>query len=99
MEHSECMDRVKFTLSDDSGTLRFASFDIKQSGCCEEALNEIRTYLLSRPLDELDMDELKNMSCPTGNLICLQSLANAVAEYQTIFCETNRRKEPSRTAV
>ncbi len=81
---SECYDRIRYTMSDDGGELRFTSFQITGGSRCQGVEQELKEYLLSRPLRDLDADRIMQVSCPGGRQ-CIETVARVVAEQQGFF--------------
>jgi hypothetical protein len=80
---------IRFTLSDKSGKLRFVDFSMAGQIGCLGVDCELRRYLLSRPLEELDAEKIRAMSCPHG-LGCMDSAADAVTEQQASFLRSTQ---------
>ena len=80
----ECYDRIRYTLSDESGELRFTSFQIIGGIECRGVERELKEYLLNRPLRELDTDKIMQVSC-SGERQCIDTIAKVIAEQQSFF--------------
>lgn len=87
MTGENCWDRVRFTLSDKDGVLRFESVELVGSGECGISMEEVAEYMRGRPLAEVDLELLRSKHCRHGQNICMQAVSKAVGEYQELFCE------------
>jgi hypothetical protein len=84
MAGQDCRDKVRFSLSDKSGALRFERFDIVDQPECRRTLDDLRAILLGRPLLEIDLAEIKRISCPHGDH-CMRAVSEIIEECQTMF--------------
>jgi hypothetical protein len=84
MQPLDCANKVRFSLSDETGVLRFTSFDIVDVGGFCEIVETLQEYLVSRPLADVDVDYLRKLTC-TGNGECLHTVIQMVEEYQQLF--------------
>ena len=80
----ECYDRIRFTLGDASGVVCFKSFDIVDAPQCASMAQALRTYLVGRPLSDINLDYLRSLTC-RGNGECMRAVIYAVREYQQVF--------------
>ena len=80
----DCRNKVRFALSDSTGTLRFTDFGIVDAPECREVAGTLKEYLLGRPLAELDLDHIRRLTCP-GNGQCIRDIANAIEDYRAIL--------------
>lgn len=80
----KCYDRIRYTLSNDGGELRFTSFQIVGGPECQGVAQELTEYLLSRPLRCLEPHRIAAVSCPEGRQ-CIDMVARVVAEQQKLF--------------
>ena len=87
MTPDQCLDKVRFSLSDASGVLRFKSFDIIDAPECQEIAEELRSYLVGRPRSQVDVDYIRNLRCP-GSGLCMVRIAEVVAEYREMWACT-----------
>jgi hypothetical protein len=85
MSGMDCKDNVRFTLSDDTGVLKFKTFDIVNTPACARLAKQLREYLLARPLREIDMQVVKAMRCPHHNGVCLDVVARVIEEHVEFF--------------
>ena len=79
-----CSDKLRFRLSDRSGVLRFAEFEIRDAPACREVESALREYLIGRALADVDLSYLRNLVCP-GNGECMQAVIAEVRRYQQLF--------------
>ena len=75
----DCRDKVRFSLSDSTGTLRFTDFDIVDAPECGQVAGTLKEYLLGRPLAELDLDHIRQMTCP-GNGQCIRDIVSVIGD-------------------
>ncbi len=80
----DCYDKIRFTLSDKTGDLRFTDFNIVGATQCSGMVAELREHLLEQRLADIDVAKILAMPCP-GNGQCLQSIARVISEYQDRF--------------
>jgi len=88
MSFDEYRKRVRLTLSDDSGDLKFKAFDIVDAPECRGAAEALQRRLLDRPLAGIDPREIARIRS-TGDAQCLRAAADVIAEFQADF--TSRR--------
>ena len=81
---NDCEDKVRYSLSDKSGAIRFEKFDIVGAPKCAPVAAALRDLLLGRSLEEIDVEELEKMSCP-GRGECIQAAVNIITECQSLF--------------
>jgi hypothetical protein len=81
---SECNDRLRFRLSDDSGVLRFEEFVIIDALDCKDMQHTLREYLVGRSLVDVDLDYLRQLKCPADGE-CLRAMIDEVEKYQRLF--------------
>ena len=84
MTEDQCRNRVRCTLSDKSGILRFDSFDIVDAPECREAVAALRHYLVGRALAETDTGYVRELGRVTRPL-CAHVVAQLVEESQETF--------------
>lgn len=84
MSNLSCGDRVRFSLSDKSGVLRFEAFDIVGSTDCARMAEEIRKQIMGVPLAEIDLDQLRGLSCSGGGE-CIRAVLNVIEETMETF--------------
>jgi len=84
MSPEECVDKVRFKLSDETGKLRFKEFDIVDVLERREIADALRKHLVGRPLAEVDVDYLARLDCP-GDRRCMRAIVNLVAQYRLVF--------------
>ena len=93
----DCYDKVRFKLSDETGDLRFTSFEIINSPECARQVEEIRAKLLGQRLADINTAEILRISC-SGNGQCTKTIVNIITEYQDRFLH-NRRRDNQDIAV
>ena len=86
----DCYDKVRFTLSDETGDLRFTAFEIINSPECASQVEEIRAKLLGQRLADINTAEILRISC-LGNGQCIKTIVNIITEYQDRFLHNRRR--------
>jgi len=86
MTPDQCLDKLQFTLSDESGVLRFKSFDIADAPECWQIAKTLRQYLVGRALDDVDVDYIRSLSC-SGSGVCIEKIATVVAEYREMWAD------------
>ena len=84
-EALECKDNVRFSLSDEKGYLSFKTFDIVSMPDCAELAEELRKYLLGRPLNEIDVDFIRSKECPRNVGMCIKQIAEVIQEHIEFF--------------
>lgn len=80
----DCRNKVRFALSDSTGTLRFTDFDIVDAPECRDTAEALRQYVLGRPLAELDSDYIRQMTC-AGNGQCICDIAGVIEDYRILL--------------
>jgi hypothetical protein len=80
----ECRNKVRFALSDSTGTLRFTDFDIVDAPECRDTAEALKEYVLGQPLAELDSDRIRQMTC-AGNGQCMLDIAGVIEDYRSIL--------------
>jgi hypothetical protein len=81
----ECRDNVRFSLSDETGVLKFKTFDIVNTPDCARLAEELRKYLLARPLREIDVTFVRSMECPQKRGYCIEAVARVLEEHIEFF--------------
>ncbi len=79
-----CYDKIRYSLSDESGQMRFESFEFLNMPECAETLETLRDYLLSRPLCQVDPQWVRSLQCQ-GNGRCMSDVARVIEEHQQLF--------------
>jgi hypothetical protein len=79
-----CADRIRYTLSDATGKLAFSSFAFVGDGACPTAEETLRTYLVGRPLANVDLKIVEQLSCANGQG-CFAQIAAVIREHQDFF--------------
>ena len=80
----DCEDRVRFSLSDETGELRFTSFQIVDVPDCKYVEREVVRYLVGRPLADVDPHYVRGLACP-GDGQCMEAVAEVIEESQRLF--------------
>ena len=91
MPSNDCYDKIRFCLSDDSGVLRFETFEITDAPECRGVEQTLRAYLVGRPLSKVDLDYLRTLTCD-GDGVCMQAVIGAVEEHQQLFLGTRNER-------
>ena len=91
MSQTECYDKIRFSLSDKSGVLRFETFAIVGAPECGDMEQELRAYLVGRPLSEVDPGYLRSLSCK-GDGACMRAVIQTVGEYKELFHVTRNER-------
>jgi len=84
----DCYDRIRFSLSDLSGRMRFESFDVVDMPECEDVATSLREYMVRRPLAGVDIERIRSMDCD-GRCTCVGEVARVVREQQRLFIHTD----------
>ena len=84
MSPDDCRNRIRFALSDATGTLRFTCFDIVGAPECRETAETLRKYVLGRPLAEMDSDHIRRLTC-SGNGRCMLDIAGVIEDCRAIL--------------
>ena len=84
MASQECRDRIRFTLSNETGVQRFKAFELVDDPECGEMGKLLREYLVGRPLAEVDFDYLRSLKCQR-NGGCTLAVIEVVREYQDLL--------------
>ena len=84
MNPDECTDKMRFTLSDDTGVLRVVDFHIKDAPQCSDLAEALKQHLIGRPVAEIDVDYIRSLRCP-GDAKCLRAIVDAIVEYHNMF--------------
>ena len=84
MSPVDCRDKVKLSLSDESGVLRVKAFNIVNAPECQELAESLRGHLLSRSLKDIDVIKIREMAC-CGDGLCGHTVADIIEEYQSMF--------------
>ncbi len=92
MASQECRDRIRFTLSNETGVQRFKAFELVDDPECGEMGKFLREYLVGRPLAEVDLDYLRSLKCPYMRSLecqesggCVLAIIDVIREYQDLF--------------
>ena len=92
MSPQECQDRIRFTLSNETGVQRFKDFELIDDSECGEMGKLLREYLVGRPLAKVDLDYLRSLKCPYMRSLecqenggCVLAVIDVIREYQDLF--------------
>jgi len=92
MTSQECRDRIRFTLSKETGIQRFKDFELVEGLECGEMGELLREYLVGRPLAEVNLDYLRNLKCPHMQSLecqesggCVLAVVDVIQEFQDLF--------------
>ena len=80
----DCRNKVRFVLSDKTGTLRFTDFDIVNAPECGEVAGPLKEYLLGRPLTGIDLGYIRQLTCP-GNGQCIRDIVDVIENSLSIL--------------
>jgi len=87
MPPKECYDKIRFSLSDERGVLRFERFEIVDAPECWEVEQEVRSHLVGRPLTDVDLTYLRSLTC-NGDGACTRAVVQVIEEHQQMFLGT-----------
>ena len=87
MHADECVDKVRFSLSDKTGVLRIDDFDIVDAPQCTTFAEKLKRYLIGRPVAEIDVDYIRSLGC-SGDGQCMRTIVDVIAEYHELFADT-----------
>ena len=84
-KNAECYNRVRFAMDDADGGLRFRRIGVEGGVYCEGVLKRLEAYLKKRPLRDIDMDRVREI---TSNCHpeCGKELVRIIAEQKDFFC-------------
>ena len=92
MTSQECRDRIRFTLSKETGIQRFKDFKLVEGPECGEMGEALREYLEGRPLAEVDLGYMRGLKCPYMRSLecqenggCVLAVIDVIREYQDLF--------------
>jgi len=91
MSPSECNDKIRFSLSDESGVLCFETFAIENAPGCRGVEEELRAYLVGRPLSKVDLGYLRSLTC-AGDGVCMRAVIRAIEEHQQLFLGASNKR-------
>jgi len=83
----ECVDKIRFSMTDKTGVLRVQDFDIVDAPQCTEFAEKLKRYLTGRPVAEVDIDYIRSLTC-LGDGRCVRAIVDAIAQYRDMFAET-----------
>ena len=76
----ECHDRIRFTITDQEGPLRFTKFEIDDDSICKCIEDTLRSYLLNCPLADIDINAI-NHALSGGHSECAQAIEDIKKWY------------------
>jgi hypothetical protein len=89
MPPSDCYNRIRCSLSDESGDLCFKSFEIVGAPGCSDIQEKLEAYLVGRPLAAVDLAYLQGLECP-GSGECMGDVVRVVREHQDWFVRAEK---------
>jgi hypothetical protein len=90
----DCYNKVRYSINDESGVLRFKEFDIVDPPDCHDFVEVLRRYLVGRPLADVDLNYLRELKCK-GNAECMRTAIRVVEESRHLcapYCEDGQSK-------
>jgi hypothetical protein len=87
MPPKECYDKIRFSLSDESGALRFERFEIANAPECWKVEQKLRAHLVGRALAKVDLSYLRSLTCD-GDGACMRAVVQVIEEHQQLFLRT-----------
>lgn len=91
MPPSDCYNKIRCSLSDESGDLCFKNFEIVGAPECSDIQERLRTYLVGRPLAAVDLTYLQGLKCP-GSGECMGAVIRVVREQQGWFVGSEKNR-------
>lgn len=83
MDSQQCQHRVRFSMSDESGTLRFTEFEVKDQEDCS-TVRELTSYLLERPAFDIDWEHVARMSAQSP-CTCAEDVLSVLGHCREIL--------------
>ena len=80
----DCRDKIRLSVSDETGVMRIKRFNIIDAPECREFADRLQSLLLGKPLDDINVNEIREMPC-TGDGLCGRAVADIVEEYQRLL--------------
>ena len=77
----KCHDEIRFAITDKEGALRFTKFEIADEESCNGVENALQSYLLNRPLDDIDIDAIRH-ALSGGHEDCVQAIADIIKWFR-----------------
>ncbi len=84
MNPMDCRDKVRLSLSDETGVMRIKHFRIVDAPDCREFSDGLQEILLGKPLMDINTSEIRRMPC-RGDRVCGRAVADIVEEYQNML--------------
>ena len=91
MVAGECYGKIRYSLSDESGILRFERFEIADDPGHRDLEQKLRAYLLNCSLAEVDLDYLRQLKCE-GDSECTNDVINLIKEHQDLFARKGKNR-------
>jgi len=86
IDPQECVDRIRFSLSDKTGVLRVEDFEITKTPQCLDLAESLKASLVGRPVADIDIDYIRGLRCQ-GDGQCTRAIVEAIAEYHELFAD------------
>ena len=86
-----CRNKIRYSLSDASGVLRFKAFDIVDAPECGDMREMLCKYLVGRPLVDVDVDYIRGLRCK-GDGECMRTVIRVIEESQHMFTRMCKEK-------
>ena len=81
----KCHDGIRFAMTDKEGALRFTKFEIADEESCIDIENVLQSYLLNRPLADIDIDAIRHALSGRH-----EDCVRAIADIIKWFCPNKR---------
>lgn len=89
---SACYNRIRFTMDDADGHLRFRKLDLEGGPVCEGVLERLRKYLQGRPLREVDLAEVRRLTADCHSE-CGTELLRVIGDQKKLFCSESNSSD------
>ena len=77
----KCHDGIRFAITDQEGALRFTKFEIADEESCDGVENALQSYLLNRPLADIDIDAIRH-ALSGGHEDCVRAIADIIKWFR-----------------
>lgn len=84
MKHQECYTKVRYSLSDESGVVRFKTFNIVDAPECRRLTRTLQEYLIGRALTDVDLACVQQLTCEEHGE-CMRSVIRVIEECRLLF--------------
>ena len=91
MYSKECRNKIRYSLSDASGVLRFTAFNIVDAPECGDIQEMLRQHLVGRPLADVDLDDIRGLRCK-GDGECIRTVIRVIEESQHMFVRMGKEQ-------